>query len=109
MQVFFHNYEYILLFSICQALCGSVERKAALHSFVTRYNLVAQFVGLCVTSHGLCFLSCSDLRNQSETCAGCIVSCTTATRCSLNEFKSTSSRNVELKFAMILAASYLLR
>ncbi len=54
-------------------------------------------------------LSCSGGRSQSETCAGCIVSCTTASKSSRNWFRSTSLRKVALKAATVLAALYLLR
>src|SRR5436305_1937132 len=48
-------------------------------------------------------------RNHSETCLGCIVSCTTVSRCSLNCVRSTSLRRVVLKAVRVLAASYLRR
>src|SRR5438105_15848076 len=48
-------------------------------------------------------------RNHSETWLGCIVSGTTATRCSLNCVSSTSLRRVALKAATVRAASYLQR
>ena len=54
-------------------------------------------------------LSCLSSRNQSETWLGCMVSWTTATRCSRSWFKSTSSRRVVLKAARVRAASYLRR
>ena len=41
-------------------------------------------------------LRCASLRNQSETCVGCIVSSITASRCSRNWLKSTSLRKVAL-------------
>src|SRR6266487_4130298 len=56
-----------------------------------------------------CFPSCSDGRNHSETLAGCIVSCTTASNCSRNWSRSTCLPKVALKAATVLAASYLLR
>lgn len=46
------------------------------------------------------------LRGRRETCVGCIVSWTTATRCSLNWFRSSSLRRVALKAARVRAASY---
>ncbi len=55
------------------------------------------------------FLSLSGLCNQSETCVGCIVSCTTASKCSLNCCKSTSLRSAALNAARVRAASYLRR
>src|SRR5260221_12216795 len=55
-----------------------------------------------------CF-RCSGGRNQSETCAGCIVSCTTASKCSRNWSRSTSWRKAALKPAKTFAASYLRR
>src|SRR5215469_13331892 len=58
---------------------------------------------------GVRWMSCAGGRNHSETCAGCIVSCTTATNCSRNSVKSTSVRSVSLKAAKTLAASYLRR
>src|SRR6266478_7897218 len=45
------------------------------------------------------FPSCSGFRNHNETCAGCIVSCTTASNCSCNWSRSTSWRSVELNAA----------
>src|SRR5215467_1274544 len=56
-----------------------------------------------------CFSSWSGGRNHSETCAGCIVSCTTPSKCSRNWFKSTSWRKVALKAATTFTASYLRR
>src|SRR6266700_1064635 len=56
-----------------------------------------------------CFPPCSDGRNHSETLAGCIVSCTTASNCSRNWSRSTSWRKVALKAATVLVASYLRR
>ncbi len=50
-----------------------------------------------------------DERNHSETCAGCIVSCTTLSSCSRNWPRSTSLRNVALNASKVLAASYLRR
>src|SRR5215831_12201901 len=58
---------------------------------------------------GFRFSSCAGGRNQSETWEGCIVSCTTANRCSRNWSKSTCACSVELKAATVLAASYVLR
>src|SRR5260370_39333707 len=37
-----------------------------------------------------CVRSCAGGRNHSETCTGCIVSCTTASNCSRNWSRSTS-------------------
>src|SRR5436305_2114183 len=42
--------------------------------------------------------------NHSETCVGCIVSCTTASNCSRNWLKSTSLRRVALKVAYVPSA-----
>src|SRR6266566_3479004 len=56
-----------------------------------------------------CLLTGTRGFNQSETCAGCIVSCTMLIKWPLNWFKSTSLRNVALKAASVRAASYLLR
>src|SRR5260370_42470667 len=56
-----------------------------------------------------CFPSCFGERNQSEIYAGCMVSCTTTCKSSHNWFRSTSLRNVALKAATVLAASYLRR
>src|SRR6266446_1654581 len=55
------------------------------------------------------FLSGAVGRNQSETWEGCMVSCTTATRCSLSVARSTSLRRVALNASTVRAASYLRR
>src|SRR5947209_3191648 len=55
------------------------------------------------------FPSCAGGRTHSETKVGCIVSCTTATSCSLNWLKSTSLRSVTLKASSVRTASYLRR
>src|SRR5262249_60937193 len=44
-------------------------------------------------------------RSQSETCVGCIVSCTTASSCTCSWFTSTSVRRIAPKVASVLPAS----
>src|SRR2546430_3168599 len=48
-------------------------------------------------------------RSHSETCIGCIVSCTTVSSRSLNWLKSTSLCRVAAKVSRVFAASYLRR
>src|SRR5262249_18021134 len=48
-------------------------------------------------------------RSQSETCAGCIVSCTTASRSACNCPSSTCWRKPVPKLASVFSASYLRR
>jgi hypothetical protein len=52
------------------------------------------------------FASTASGRNHSEARAGCIVALTTPSTSSLKESRSVSSRNLELKVASVLAASY---
>ena len=75
------------------------------------YSLIIHLSLLYHPGNGNVFrlLYVSGGRNQSETCAGCIVSLTTATSCSLNCSRLTSLRKVALKAANVFAASYLLR
>src|SRR6266566_1589158 len=62
-----------------------------------------------MSGRALVVLSLERLGAQShnDTCAGCIVSSTTATSLVHNQFKSTSSRIVVLKAASVFTASYL--
>jgi hypothetical protein len=47
-------------------------------------------------------------RSHSDACSGCIVSLTTPSTSPLKESRSVSSRNLELKAASVLVASYFL-
>ena len=73
---------------------------------LTRTHVIGSFYGAEWVS-GL--LSWPLLRSHRKTCAGCMVSSTTVSKCSLNWPRSTSSRSAALKVASVRAASYLLR
>src|SRR5690242_11929514 len=82
---------------------SDVERRS-LPRFLWRglvFHGAGEMVRMSTYLSGCGFLRRSPLFNQSERCVGCMVSSTTATRCSLKVVRSTSLRKVALKDAKV--------